>query len=63
MISQRNSKVGGVKYTEELKRFRQLRGEYLLLVNNDIRDVVELVKFQSEQQEKMQQIDDKQIYM
>lgn len=32
----------------------------MLLVNNDIRDVVGLVEFRSEQKEKMQQIDDRQ---
>ena len=32
----------------------------MLLVNNDIKDVVELVNFRSEQKEKMQQIEDRQ---
>ena len=52
--------VGGAKYTKELKRFHQLQDEYLLLVNNDIKDVAGLVKYRSEQQEKMQRIDDRQ---
>ena len=52
--------VGGAKYTEELKRFHQLQDEYLLLVNNDIRDVAGLVKYRSEQQEKVKRIDDRQ---
>ena len=60
IIEQKRFVVGGAKYTEDLKRFHQLRDEYLLLVNNDIRDVVELVKYRSEQQEKMQRIDDRQ---
>ena len=51
--------VGGAKYTEELKWFHQLQDEYLLLVNNDIKDVAGLVKYRSEQQEKMQRIDDR----
>ena len=52
--------VGGAKYAEDLKRFHRLQDEYLLLVNNDIKDVAGLVKYQSEQQEKMQRIDDRQ---
>ena len=60
IVEQKRFVVGGAKYTEDLKRFHQLQDEYLLLVNNDIRDVVELVKYRSEQQEKMQRIDDRQ---
>ena len=43
-----------------MKRFHQLQDEYLLLVDNDIKDVVELVNFRSEQKEKMQQIEGRQ---
>lgn len=50
-MEQKRLVVGGAKYTEELKRFHQLQDEYLLLVNNDIRDVAGLVKYRSEQQE------------
>lgn len=60
IVEQKRFVVGGAKYTEELKRFHQLQDEYLLLGNNDIKDVVELVKYRSEQQEKMQRIDDRQ---
>lgn len=60
IVEQKRFVVGGAKYTEELKRFHQLQDEYLLLVNNDIRDVAGLVKYRSEQQEKMQWIDDRQ---
>ena len=60
IVEQKRFVVGGAKYTEDLKRFHQLQDEYLLLVNNDIRDVVGLVDFRSEQKEKMQQIDDRQ---
>ena len=52
--------VGGAKYAEDLKRFHQLQDEYLLLVNNDIKSVVDLVDFISEQEEKIQQIEDRQ---
>lgn len=60
IVEQKRFVVGGAKYTEDLKRFHQLQDEYLLLVNNDIKDVVELVNFRSEQEEKIQQIEDRQ---
>ena len=60
IVEQKRFVVGGAKYTEELKRFHQLQDGYLLLVNNDIKDVAGLVKYRSEQQEKMQRIDDRQ---
>ena len=60
IVEQKRFVVGGAKYTEDLKRFHQLQDEYLLLVNNDIKDVVKLVNFRSEQKEKMQQIEGRQ---
>ena len=60
IVEQKRFVVGGAKYTEDLKRFHRLQDEYLLLVNNDIKDVAGLVKYRSEQQEKMQRIDDRQ---
>ena len=60
IVEQKRFVVGGAKYTEDLKRFHQLQDEYLLLVNNDIKSVVELVDFIGEQEEKIQQIDDRQ---
>lgn len=60
IVEQKRFVVGGAKYAEDLKRFHQLQDEYLLLVNNDIKDVVELVNFRSEQKEKMQQIEGRQ---
>ena len=60
IVEQKRFVAGGAKYTKDLKRFHQLQDEYLLLVNNDIKDVVGLVKYRSEQQEKMQRIDDRQ---
>ena len=47
-----------------MKRFHQLQDEYLLLVNNDIKSVVELVDFISEKEDKIQQIEyrQKEIY-
>ena len=60
IVEQKRFVVGGAKYTEDLKRFHQLQDEYLLLVNNDIKNVGELVDFISEQKEKMQQIEGRQ---
>ena len=60
IVEQKRFVVGGAKYAEDLKRFHQLQDEYLLLVDNDIKDVVELVNFRSEQKEKMQQIEGRQ---
>lgn len=60
VVEQKRFVVGGAKYAEDLKRFHQLQDEYLLLVNNDIKSVVDLVDFIGEQEEKIQQIEDRQ---
>ena len=60
IVEQKRFAVGGAKYTEDLKRFHQLQDEYLLIVNNDIKSVVDLVYFIGEQEEKIQQIEDRQ---
>ena len=60
IVEQKRFVVGGAKYTEDLKRFHQLQDEYLLIVNNDIKSVVDLVDFINEQEEKIQQIEDRQ---
>ena len=60
IIEQKRFAVGGAKYTEDLKEVHRLQDEYLLLVNNDIKSVVELVDFIGEQEEKIQQIENRQ---
>ena len=60
IVEQKRFVVGGAKYTEDLKRFHRLQDEYLLLVNNDIKSVVELVDFISEKEDRIQQIEDRQ---
>ena len=60
VVEQKRFVVGGAKYAEELKRFHQLQDEYLLLVNNDIKSIVELVDFISEKEDRIQQIADRQ---
>ena len=60
IVEQKRFVVGGAKYTEDLKRFHQLQDEYLLIVNNDIKSIVELVDFISEKEDRIQQIEDRQ---
>ena len=60
VVEQKRFVVGGAKYTEDLKRFHQLQDEYLLLVNNDIKSIVELVDFISEKEDRIQQIENRQ---
>ena len=60
IVEQKRFVVGGAKYAEDLKRFHQLQDEYLLLVNNDIKSIVELVDFISEKEDRIQQIADRQ---
>ena len=60
IVEQKRFVVGGAKYAEDLKRFHQLQDEYLLLVNNDIKSIVELVDFISEKEDRIQQIEDRQ---
>ena len=64
IVEQKRFVVGGAKYAEDLKRFHQLQDEYLLLVNNDIKSIVELVDFISEKEDRIQQIEvrQKEIY-
>ena len=60
VVEQKRFVVGGAKYAEDLKRCHQLQDEYLLLVNNDIKSIVELVDFISEKEDRIQQIEDRQ---
>ena len=60
MVEQNRFKVNAVKYTEDLKRFHQLQDEYLMLVDNNIRDFSDLLDYRSEQEKKMKEIDDRQ---
>ena len=60
VVEQKRFVVGGAKYAEDLKRFHQLQDEYLLLVNNDIKSIVERVDFISEKEDRIQQIEDRQ---
>ena len=60
MVEQNRIKVNAVKYAEDLKRFHQLQDEYLMLVDNNIRDFSDLLDYRSEQEKKMKEIDDRQ---
>ena len=60
IVEQNRFKVYAVKYAEDLKRFHQLQDEYLMLVDNNIRDFSDLLDYRSEQEKKMKEIDDRQ---
>lgn len=60
IVEQNRFKVNAVKYAEDLKRFHQLQDEYLMLVDNDIRDFSDLVDYRNEQEKKVKEIDDRQ---
>lgn len=60
IVEQNRFKVNAVKYAEDLKRFHQLQDEYLMLVDNNIRDFSDLLDYRSEQEKKMKEIDDRQ---
>ena len=60
MVEQNRFKVNAVKYAEDLKRFHQLQDEYLMLMDNNIRDFSDLLDYRSEQEKKMKEIDDRQ---
>ena len=60
MVEQNRFKVNAVKYAEDLKMFHQLQDEYLMLVDNNIRDFSDLLDYRSEQEKKMKEIDDRQ---
>lgn len=60
IVEQNRFKVNVVKYAEDLKRFHQLQDEYLMLVDNNIRDFSDLLDYRREQEKKMKEIDDRQ---
>ena len=60
IVEQNRFKVNAVRYAEDLKRFHQLQDEYLMLVDNNIRDFSDLLDYRSEQEKKMKEIDDRQ---
>lgn len=60
IVEQNRFKVNAVKYAEDLKRFHQLQDEYLMLVDNNIRDFSDLLDYRREQEKKMKEIDDRQ---
>ena len=60
IVEQNRFKVNAAKYAEDLKRFHQLQDEYLMLVDNNIRDFSDLLDYRSEQGKKMKGIDDRQ---
>lgn len=60
IVEQNRFKVNAVKYAEDLKRFHQLQDEYLMMVDNNIREFSDLLDYRSEQEKIMKDIDDRQ---
>ncbi len=60
IVEQNRFKINAVKYAEDLKRFHQLQDEYLMLVDNNIRDFSDLLDYRNEQEKMMKEIDDRQ---
>ncbi len=60
IVEQNRFKVNAAKYAEDLKRFHQLQDEYLMLVDNNIRDFSDLLDYRSEQAKEIKDIDDRQ---
>lgn len=60
IVEQNRFKVNAAKYAEDLKRSHQLQDEYLMLVDNNIRDFSDLLDYRSEQAKEIKDIDDRQ---
>lgn len=60
IVEQNRFKINAIKYADDLKRFHQLQDEYLMLVDNNIRDFSNLLNYKNEQENKIREIDDRQ---
>ena len=60
IVEQNRFKINAIKYADDLKRFHQLQDEYLMLVDNNIRDFSDLLNYKNEQENKIREIDDRQ---
>lgn len=60
IVEQNRFKINVIKYADDLKRFHQLQDEYLMLVDNNIRDFFDLLNYKNEQENKIREIDDRQ---
>lgn len=60
IVEQKRFFVKSAKYAEDLKKLYIWQDEYLMLVQNDIRDIGGLIDYMLEQKRKEQEIDDRQ---
>jgi len=60
IVEQKKFYVNSANYAEDLKRFHMLQDEYLMIVNNDIKDFGDLIDYKIRQEERHNEIDKRQ---
>jgi len=60
IVEQKKFYVNSANYAEDLKRFHMLQDEYLLIVNNNIKDFGDLIDYKIRQEERHNEIDKRQ---
>jgi hypothetical protein len=60
VIEHKRFDYSSARYAEELRKFHRLQDEYLLLVNNDIKDLYGLVSYMEGRQQDIERLDDRQ---
>jgi hypothetical protein len=60
VIEHKRFDYSSARYAEELRKFHRLQDEYLLLVNNDIRDLYGLVSYMEGRKQDIERIGDRQ---
>ena len=60
IIEQKRFYVGSARYAEDLKKFHLVQDEYLMIVQNDIKDFGDLIDYKLSQKTKYENIDSRQ---
>lgn len=60
IVEQKKFYVNTARYAEDLKRFHLLQDEYLMIVNNDIKDFGDLIDYKIRQEKRHEEIDKRQ---
>ena len=60
IVEQKKFYVNSANYAEDLKRFHMLQDEYLMIVNNNIKDFGDLIDYKIRQEERHNEIDKRQ---
>lgn len=60
IVEQKKFYVNSARYAEDLKRFHLLQDEYLMIVNNDIKDFGDLIDYKLGQEKRHEEIDKRQ---